>query len=187
MIPRTYDLPSKRSGAAARRRLQRFITRAKKQNDLKSWKRARAVLRCIEGEAGTDVAKELGVDRSTVARWLAAYAARGMPALTPSKAPGPPTKLTEKQFRRLSETIEQGPENAGFSTGVWTARLVAEYIRREFEVEYNWKYIPELLHKLGFSVQRPRKKLSRADHEAQEFWMRETFPKLKKRPAASAP
>ena len=50
-----------------------------------------------------------------------------------------------------------------------------------------WKYIPELLHKLGFSVQRPRKKLSRADHAAQEFWLRETFPKLKKLPAATGP
>ncbi len=187
MIPRTYDLPSKRSGAAARRRLQRFITQAKKQNDLKSWKRARAVLGCIDGHTGADVAKELGVDRSTVARWLAAYAARGMPALKPIKAPGPPTKLTEEEFQRLSETIEQGPEDAGFSTGVWTARLVAEYIRREFGVEYNWKYVPELLHRLGFSVQRPRKQLSRADHEAQEYWLRHTLPRLKKRPAASAP
>ena len=54
-----------------------------------------------------------------------------------------------------------------------------------FGVGYSWKYVPELLHKLGFSVQRPRKKLSRADHEAQEFWFRETLPRLKKQPAAS--
>jgi transposase len=69
---------------------------------------------------------------------------------------------------------------AGFDCGVWTGRLVGELIRRRFGVEYHWKYVPELLHKLGFSVQRPRKRLSRADLQAQEFWLRKTFPAFKK-------
>jgi transposase len=186
MVPRTYDLPPKRVNAAARRKLRRLMAQAKKRNDLKRWARARAVLGCIEGRTGADMAQELGVDRSTVARLLAAYAARGMPALNPVKPPGPQPKLAEEQFRHLSEIIEQGPQAAGFASGVWTGRLVAEYIRRDFRVEYNWKYIPELLHRLGFSVQRPRKQLSRADRKAQEYWLRHTFPALKKRPGGYA-
>ena len=73
--------------------------------------------------------------------------------------------------------IEAGPGAGGFACGVWTARMVAELIRDRFGVPHSWKYVPELLQKLGFGVQRPRKKLSRADHEAQQFWLRETFPR----------
>jgi transposase len=38
-----------------------------------------------------------------------------------------------------------------------------------------------MLNDLGFSVQRPRKRLARADAEAQETWLRETFPAIKKK------
>lgn len=182
MIPRTYDFPAKRINAAARRTLRRLEARAKSKNDLKSWKRVRAVLGCVKGRTGSEVAQELGVDRSTIARWVAAYAAQGIPALTPRKAPGPRPKLTDEQSRELSRAIEQGPEVAGFSSGVWTTRIVAEYIRRQFGVEYNWRYVAELLHRLGFSVQRPRKRLSRADRAAQQYWLRHTFPRIKKKP-----
>ena len=95
--------------------------------------------------------------------------------------------LSVEQLEEVAQSIENGPEAAGFASGVWTARMVTKFIRERFGVAYNWKYVPELLHKLGFSVQRPRKKLSRADHEAQEFWLRKTFPKLKKTPDASVP
>jgi transposase len=182
MIPRTYDLPAKRTNASARRTLRRLETRAKNRNDLRSWKRVRAVLGCVEGRTGSEMALELGVDRSTIARWVAAYAAKGVPALTPRAAPGPRARLTDEQLQRLGQAIEQGPEAAGFSCGVWTTRIIAEYIRREFRVEYNWKYIAELLHRLGFSVQRPRKRLSRADRAAQQYWLRHTFPRIKKKP-----
>ena len=155
--------------------------RAKNGNDLKRWKRVRAVLGCIEGRTGSEVAQELGVDRSTIARWVAAYAARGIPALTPRTAPGPRSRLTDEQQKALGQAIEQGPEAAGFFCGVWTTRIIAEHIRREFGIEYNWKYVAELLHRLGFSVQRPRKRLSRADRAAQQYWLRHTFPRIKKK------
>jgi transposase len=182
MIPRTYDLPAKRTNASARRTLRRLEARAKNRNDLRSWKRVRAVLGCVEGRTGSEMAQQLDVDRSTIARWVAAYAAKGVPALTPRAAPGPRSRLTDEQLHRLGQAIEQGPEAAGFSCGVWTTRIVAEYIRREFGVEYNWKYVGELLHRLGFSVQRPRKRLSRADGAAQLYWLRDTFPRIKKKP-----
>jgi transposase len=41
-----------------------------------------------------------------------------------------------------------------------------------------------LLHALGFSVQRPKKLLARADPKAQERWIRHTYPGLKKKPAS---
>lgn len=178
--PRKVELSEKRVNAVARTRLRRHVERAQKSNDLRTWKRARAVLSYVEGRLTTEIGPELQVDPSTVARWVTAYAQRGVPALSPIKSAGPAPRLTEQQLEQLGQQIEQGPVAAGFDCGVWTGRLVAELIRRHFGVEYNWKYIPELLHKLGFSVQRPRKRLSRANLQAQELWIRKTFPALKK-------
>jgi transposase len=178
--PRKYELSPKRVSPAARAKLRRHIVRAQKDNDLRTWKRARAVLAYVEGRLTIDIGPELQVDPSTVSRWVAAYAMRGLPALSPGKSTGAPPKLSQEQLQQLGELVEGGPGAAGFDCGVWTGRLVGELIRRRFGVEYHWKYVPDLLHKLGFSVQRPRKRLSRADLQAQEFWLRKTFPALKK-------
>jgi transposase len=141
------------------------------------------MLGVLDGASLLAMAEKLDVTQSAVTKWLAAYVARGFDGLSPGRAPGPHSRLSPEQLDELARVIEGGSVAAGFTSGVWTGRMVAGFIRDRFGVAYSWKYVPELLHKLGFSVQRPRKKLSRADHEAQEFWLRETFPKLKKSPS----
>jgi transposase len=64
---------------------------------------------------------------------------------------------------------------------VWTGALVGEWIREHFGVAYHPHHIPRMLHQLGFSVQRPRKRLARADAEAQALWLRRTLPAIKKK------
>jgi putative transposase len=145
------------------------------------------MLGALDGASLLAMAKKLEVTQSAVTKWLAAYVEHGFEGLSPAKPPGPQSRLSVEQLEEVAQAVENGPEAAGFDSGVWTARMVAEFIRERFGVAYNWKYVPELLHKLGFSVQRPRKKLSRADGEAQEFWLRKTFPELKKTPDVSAP
>jgi transposase len=156
MEPRTYTPPPKRTNAAARKRLAQIIKRAGEQGDLQTWRRARAVLACVEGRTGTSIAKELSCDRSAVSRWFAAYVQKGVRALTPAKAPGPQTRLGERELEELARAVEEGPLAAGFTSAVWTARMITELIRTRFKVKYSWKYVPQLLHRLGFSVQRPR-------------------------------
>lgn len=53
-------------------------------------------------------------------------------------------------------------------------------IEQRFGVRYHNHHIPRLLNQLGFSVQRPRKRLARADAEAQAVWLRDKFPATKK-------
>jgi transposase len=173
-------------GKRARGRIEKVRREAQRTGDLQTWQRASAILAGLGGEQGSVVAVRLGVVPSAVSRWFEAYVAKGFHALHPGKAPGQPRRLTDEQMEQLGRLVEDGPEAAGFDCGIWTARMIGALIQERFGVAYNWKYVPELLHKLGFSVQRPRKRLSRADHEAQEFWLRHTLPRLKKRPRARA-
>jgi len=59
--------------------------------------------------------------------------------------------------------------------------MIGELIRRQYGVTYHPHHIPRMLHSLGFSVQRPRKRLARADAEKQEIWVTKRLPAIKKK------
>jgi transposase len=166
----------------ARKALRRLIRAARSRNDLDVWRRGRAVLGYIEGRRVVDLAAELEVTRGSVNRWLQWYEADGVPGLLTEKAPGPSPKLTEEQREQLVVLIEEGPRVAGYSSGVWTGPMIGDLIEQRFGVRYHNHHVPRMLHELGFSVQRPRRKLARADAEAQAYWLRQKFPAIKKKP-----
>ena len=163
-------------------RLRVLLKRSERRGDLKTWRRAKGVLSYLKGVRVVEIAETLDVTRGSVNRWLQRYDVEGAEGLKPRKAPGPSPRLSEEQCNELTTLIEAGPQNAGYSTGVWTGPMIGDVIRRRYKVRYHNHYIPTLLHKLGFSVQRPRKRLARADHERQAYWLRTTFPEIKKKP-----
>ncbi len=71
----------------------------------------------------------------------------------------------------------------GLDSGLWSSPLIAWVIEEEFGVRYHPGHVRKLLHGLGFSVQRPRRVLARADVGEQDRWHRRTYPNLKKKPA----
>ena len=162
-------------------RLRKFIDETERANDLKSWRRAVAVLNYIEGKKVVAIKDELGVDRSTVHNWLIWYNADGIEGLRNKKPTGAPPRLDEEQKAKLASLIENGPQASGFTSGVWTGPMIASLIKKKFGIQYHGRYVPYLLHKMGFSVQRPRKRLARADAEAQEKWIKERLPRIKKK------
>jgi len=168
--------------ASGRRSLRRFIQQAQKRGDLEQWRRGRAVLGYIEGGRVVELAEAAGVTRGSVNRWLQAYEALGLQGLIPGKAPGPAPRLQQAQQDELAALIDAGPQAAGYQSGVWTGPMIGDLIAQRFGVRYHNHHVPWILQKLGFSVQRPRKRLSRADAQAQATWLRETFPAIKKKP-----
>jgi transposase len=64
--------------------------------------------------------------------------------------------------------------------------MIGDLIAQRFGVRYHNHHVPRLLHELGFSVQRPRRRLARADKEAQAVWLREQLPRIKKKPPHAA-
>jgi len=162
-------------------RLKSLLNQAETEGDLDEWRRAKAVLGYIEGGRVVAISDELDVTRGSVNRWLQWYDKRGVDGLRTRIAPGPAPRLSEKQRSELADVIEAGPLSVGFSSGVWTGPMIGDWIHRRFGVRYHTHYVPELLHQLGFSVQRPRKRLARADAAAQAHWLRKRLPAIKKK------
>lgn len=179
-------ISAKRRSRTSRRTLVRFIERAKKAGRLDEWLRGRAVLGYIEGKKVVDLAASLDVGRSSVNRWLHWYELQGIPGIRTRVPPGVPPKLSSEQQLELTELIDAGPVAAGYGSGVWTGPMIADLIEARFGYRYHNHSVPALLHKLGFSVQRPRKRLARADLDAQANWLRRRLPAIKKKPPPAA-
>ena len=171
---------------AAQRELWALRDDAKSRGDLATWRRAKAVLGYIKGKSVISLAETLDVTRGAINRWLQWYDAEGVEGLCTLPRPGRAPKLGEPQQQELITLIGAGPQSAGYSAGIWTGPMIGDLIHRHFGVRYHNHHVPWVLHRLGFSVQRPRKRLARADVEKQERWLREAFPALKKRPPAAA-
>ena len=172
---------------AALRALGRFVEAAEKRGDLDCWRRGRAVLGYIDERRVVDLAVEAGVTRGSVNRWLQWYEALGIEGLVTGVPPGPSPRLSAAQRTELTSIVEGGPLAAGYQSGVWTGPMIGDLIEQRFGVRYHNHHVPRLLQQLGFSVQRPRKRLARADVEAQEYWLRVRFPAIKKkRPRVAA-
>jgi transposase len=167
------------------KRLRGFAKGAKSRGDIGEWRRARAVILYAEGKRVIAIAEYSGVSRGSVNRWLQWYDKGGLAGLRSMKRPGRPPRLSEEQRAELVTFIEAGPTGCGFDSGIWTGPMIGELIRRLYGVRYHFHHIPKLLHSLGFSVQRPRKRLARADHEKQAFWLRTRLPAIKKSPRVS--
>jgi transposase len=170
---------------SALKRLWGLREEAKAQGDLDTWRRAKAVLSYIRGKSVISMAETLDVTRGSINRWLQWYEAEGIDGLRSLPRPGRESKLGVDQRHELVTLIEAGPQASGYSTGIWTGPMIGDLIHRRFGVRYHNHHVPWVLHKLGFSVQRPRKRLARADLEKQAHWLRTTFPAIKKKPRAA--
>jgi transposase len=169
------------------RRLREFIAETQASQDLDSWRRGQCVLRYIEGETAANIARAVGMHRTAITKWLRWFDVDGIEGLRTRVNAGRSPRLSMEQRQEVARVVEAGPQAAGFRSGVWTGALVGEWIRERFGVEYHPQHIPRMLHQLGFSVQRPRKRLARADLKAQGLWLRKALPAIKKKqPPAEA-
>jgi len=145
-------------------------------------RRIHTVILNHEGKTSGDIANMLKTPRSRVSEWLKNYEYYGYEGLLEGYRPGRPAQLMEQQRSVLCDIIDSGPVAYGFLSGVWTSPMIARVVEQEFAVSYHAGHVRRLLRQLGFSVQRPRRTLARANPEKQGRWHRYTYPKAKESP-----
>ena len=131
-----------------------------------------------------EIARKLGVSRTTVSDWAKKVEAEGIRGLRKRTAKGGTSKLTKEQKQRLKRLLDRGALANGFSTDRWTLQRVQELIEREFAVSYHPNYLNRLLDSLGFSPQKPLPQAIEQERELVQAWLEQDFPRLKKVAAA---
>lgn len=135
------------------------------------------------------LSKKYGVSRATMTRWKNTVFTERMAGLRSTQAKGKPAKLTNAQKEKLRAMLLEGAMAHGYQTDAWTGKRVAALIEKTFGVQYNWKYVPQLLREqLGFSWQKPRRRPRELDPAKVEAWLKDTWEPAKRgRSPASGP
>jgi len=134
-----------------------------------------------EGLSESEIARRLGVSPQAVHGWHQLFRRGGADALEKRLHTGRPSSLTGLQKKKLAKLLLDGAAASGYSTDLWTTERVRDVVRREFGLTYTAVGIWKLLHRMGFSWQRPKRLPKERDEKVIADWLRDTWPKLKKR------
>jgi len=178
MVPRKLHLHP-----GTRKRLNRLRKEAERDGAYRVAKRLRAVVLNAEGHSSGEIARILDAPRSRTSEWLQLYEKHGVEGLLEGQRSGRPGGLNAAQRRELGDILDSGPVAYGLDTGIWTSPMIAWMIEEEFGIQYHPGHVRKILHEVGFSLQRPKRVLAKADADAQQRWRRRTYPNLKKKPA----
>jgi transposase len=148
--------------------LRKFIRRERRAPIVR---RLQAVLGALEGETAKNLAPRVQLCERVLRDWVSRYNREGLAGLEDQPGRGRKPALRPEQERQLQARIRAG---ATADDGVCTLR--GEDVRRilaeEFGVVRGLQATYNLLHKLGFSVLRPRPQHPDADPEAQEAFQK---------------
>ena len=106
---------------------RRLRCQLRSTRDVRLYRRTLAILELDRGRSARDVALSLGVQPRTVYYWAEAYLQDHDPSsLCDAPRSGRPTLWTERLERRLSEAMDQSPQEHGYPSVDWTVPLLQE-------------------------------------------------------------
>lgn len=133
------------------------------------------------GLSQAEVARQLKVSRQAVNIWDQKYRTRKRRALRSTTATGRPAKIAFSTIKqRLPKILARGAVVRGFVVSLWTTANIAAVIKQEFGVRYHRDHVRKLLHRLGFSWQKPRRQAAERDERVIQKWLRQEWPRIKK-------
>jgi transposase len=118
--------------------------------------RLNAALQRKRGWSMDEIASSLNMNRRTVHDLLWRFTERGLDAAYDVKREGRPNHLTVKQQIDLRKRLVAGPQANGFREGSWSTRMVLHLVEEKYGKKYTREHMTRVLHKLGFSPQKPR-------------------------------
>jgi transposase len=121
--------------AAERARLESWTRRRTSAQALAL--RSRIVLLAAEGLNNVEVARQLGIQRNTVAKWRSRFVEHRLDGLTDEPRPGQPRKITDAKVEEvIVKTLETTPKDATH----WSTRsMAAEVGLNQTAVHRIWK------------------------------------------------
>jgi transposase len=133
-----------------------------------------------------EIARRLGVSRSAVSQWARQLRQRRrVSGLRRSKPDGRQPYLTAAQWRRVLGDLRRGAQAFGYEDERWTLWRIRELIAGRWGFSYNANYLSEKLHQSGWSAPQPRRAAREREEALVAAWLKEHWPRVKKRPAAA--
>lgn len=136
------------------------------ERDVERRKRLQALWRVRQGETETEAARQAGVGRRTLARWLSWYRSGGLDEVlcrVPGHgAQGKPCRLTASQQEELVERCGRGEFR--------TTGEVRRWVEHEWGACYRESGMYSVLSRLEIHPRVPRPRAEKADPQVQNAW-----------------
>jgi transposase len=151
-------------------------------------RRLRAAELFAIGVRQSEVAHQLGVSPQAVSIWHARWRQGGTDALRSRGPSGPAPRLSDAQLVQVEDALLEGATANGFVGERWTLERIALAIDRLTGVQHHPAHVWALLHhRLGWSVQRPRRRAVERDQAAIDRWVKQRWPAIKQTPNGAEP
>lgn len=135
-----------------------------------------------EGKSQTGIAHLLNCSQSWVSKFLKRYRQEGHAALKVRHgAIGRVSRLNKEQLENLKQMLLKGALYYHFPTDNWTRERIAHLVEKQFSVVYHPSHISKVMRRLGFTLQKPKRRSFKKDEAAVERWRSETLPEVKKK------
>jgi transposase len=161
---------------------------AQRERDRLQARRLRAAELFAAGVRQAEVARQLEVSAQAVSVWHARWQAGGTHALYSRGPSGPVPRLSDAQLERIEQALLEGATANGFIGELWTLDRIAAVIQRLTGVHHHPAWVWALLHhRLGWSVQRPKRRAAERDQQAVDRWVKQRWPAIKQTPNGAEP
>jgi len=109
----------------------------------------------------SEIARQLGVSRTSVYLWVKKLRSGGIRRLKRRKTKGRVAKLNRAQKRSLSSLLKRGASVAGFETERWTLKRIASLIKSELFCRLQLQLSAEVAQTLGLQCAKTDRSCSR--------------------------
>jgi len=142
--------------------------------------RDKAVRAYLKGKNISSISEMYHMHRTTVFRWIKKYEHTGVVEREKSPGSGRPSKLTEKQIKKLLKIILKPASDHGFETDFWTIKRIITIAKKKLRVNISKTTMYGVLYNESFSYKKPEKRFYEADRKKQEEWIKKEIPKIKR-------
>ena len=134
-----------------------------------------------DGQSPKEVAVLMSVSQPTVYSWYHRWQTNRLEGLANQPKSGRPLLFPDDRLDELRDLLEQGAMIHGWQNELWTAKRVAELIRKHFNIKISIGRVRIILKsRLSWSVQRPTQVESKRDEKYILKWKEHYFPQIVK-------
>jgi transposase len=138
----------------------------------------------VQGLNKAEAARVFGVSRTSVHAWVDLFDREGADGMTPRRAgrPNGGGQLKGWQAARIVNLIkDKCPDQLKLPFALWTREAVRELIEVKYKIRYSLAMIGKLLHRWGFTPQKPVIRAYQRNDEAIRRWLKYEYPALRRR------
>lgn len=154
-----------------------------RERDPRLKRRIKGIALTAEGRLTREaIAAQLKTDSDRIRAWIVRYNKQGVGGLKDVPGRGDKSTLTPRQEKSLAKALSSSPRDHDINSNLWTGRAVQEFLDKKGWFDCSLPTAYYIIHRLGFTLQRPSRQPLETDPKATKRFMRQLVGEKKATP-----